>query len=121
MRVCGEAEEHDVAGHVGDEHVTEPQVADGVDEPGDGGEGQQGGHGEPPAQRRRDSHRHSLLSQGGQLTAPSAALTPAMIAPPIAIDTNERRKPMWKKRHRIQARLTSSKAIVATAATIAAP
>jgi hypothetical protein len=50
-----------------------------------------------------------------QLAAPSAALTLAMIAPPIAMEMNELRKPVAKKRHRIQARATSSKAIVASA------
>jgi hypothetical protein len=43
-----------------------------------------------------------------------------MIAPPMVMGTRERRKPVWKKRHRIQARVTSSKVIVAMAATSAA-
>jgi hypothetical protein len=57
----------------------------------------------------------SIFAVPGQLTAPRAALTVAMIAPPSAMDTNERMKPVPKKRHRIQARLTNSKAIVAGA------
>jgi hypothetical protein len=43
-----------------------------------------------------------------------------MIAPPIAMEMNERRKPVAKQRHRIQARATSSKTIVASAAASAA-
>jgi len=43
-----------------------------------------------------------------------------MIAPPIAMEMNERRKPVAKKRHRIQARAASSKTIVASAAASAA-
>ena len=51
-----EPEEHHVAGHVGDEHVAELEVADRIDEPGDGGEGQkqhgQGGTAAPPIDGR---------------------------------------------------------------------
>jgi hypothetical protein len=45
----------------------------------------------------------------------------AMSAPPIAIEANERRNPVWKKRQRIQARAVSSKVTVATATMSAAP
>jgi hypothetical protein len=38
-----------------------------------------------------------------------------MIAPASATDANERRKPVWKKRARIQASVTSSTAITGTA------
>jgi hypothetical protein len=49
----------------------------------------------------------SFLDWSGQLAAPSAALMLAIIAPPIAMETNERRKPLVEKRHRIQARRRS--------------
>ena len=42
---------------------------------------------------------------GAQFAAPRAALTLAMIAPPSAMETNERRKLVLKKRHRGTARL----------------
>ena len=121
MRVGAEAQEHHVAGHVRDEHPAQPQVTDGVDKPGDRGQGQQRGHGLPGAERGGDGHGFAFLSdRPGQLTAPSAALRLAMIAPPIAMDTNERRKPVPKKRHRIQARVTSSNAMAARATISAA-
>ena len=53
------------------------------------------------------------------LTAPSAALIPAMIAPPSVTETNELRKPVAKNRRRIQARARSSNAIAASASSTA--
>ena len=38
-----EPQEHDVAGHVGDEHVPEHQIAEGVDETGHDGQGEEQG------------------------------------------------------------------------------
>jgi hypothetical protein len=61
--IRAEAQEHHVAGHVGDEHVAQSQVADGVNEAGDHGQGQEGCHGLPGAQGRGDSHRCSLRSK----------------------------------------------------------
>jgi hypothetical protein len=52
--------------------------------------------------------------------APSAALIAAMIAPPRVTDATDRRKLVSKKRQRIQASATSSKAIVTTATSSAA-
>ena len=54
--VGGEAQEHDVAGHVGHEHVAQPQVADRVHETGHEGQGQQRGHGLAAAERGGDGH-----------------------------------------------------------------
>jgi len=56
----------------------------------------------------------------GQLTAPRAALTAAMIAPPSAMEMIERTKPVAKKRQRIQASVCSSNAIAARATSSAA-
>ena len=53
------------------------------------------------------------------IPAYGAALAVALAT--IAIDTNERRKPVAKNRHRIQASVTSSNAIVASATARAAP
>src|SRR5215469_9517705 len=60
---------------------------------------------------------HPLRDRAGQLAAPRAALMLAMIAPASAMEMNERRNPLAKKRHRKQARATSSKTIVASATT----
>jgi len=57
VRLQGEAEEHDVSGHVGDEHMPHPQIADRVDQTGDRREYQQGGH-HPAA---ADRHVHDNL------------------------------------------------------------
>jgi hypothetical protein len=55
----------------------------------------------------------------GQLTAPSAALIVAMIAPPRVTEMNELRKPAPKNRRRIQASARSSNAIAASASSTA--
>jgi len=47
---------------------------------------------------------------GAQLAAPRAALTLAMTAPPSAMETNERRKLVLKKRHRGPLVLTPGRA-----------
>ena len=59
---------------------------------------------------------------GQPAALPSAALMAAMIAPPRVMEAIERRNPVWKKRQRISARLTSSNAIttMATMATMSA-
>jgi len=41
VAVGAEAEKDDVPGHVGDEHPAQPEIADGVDEPGHDREGEQ--------------------------------------------------------------------------------
>jgi len=56
----------------------------------------------------------------GQLTAPRAALTVAMMARPSVMEMNERRKPVLKKRQRTQASVSSSNPIAASASSSAA-
>jgi hypothetical protein len=62
----------------------------------------------------------SRWSSYGQLTAPSAAPMVTMIAPPSVTEMNERRKPVPRNRRRIQASVTSSSVIAASASSTAA-
>src|SRR5439155_18851343 len=62
-----------------------------------------------------DEAEHACRARAHPAAPPSAALTPAMIAPPSATETNEPRKPVPKKRDLIQESVRSSKAITATA------
>jgi hypothetical protein len=72
----GEPKEDDVAGHVGDEHLPEHQVAERIDETGHHGQGQQQGwegavrvvsgrHHCPPRICKRCAHLHTFHGASG--------------------------------------------------------
>ena len=80
----GEADEHHVARHVGDEHVPELQVADGVDHAGDHRQPHQQGREGPVAVPLRGAQGARRLAQNvhlGRVTLAAAAGAPCASGP----------------------------------------